>query len=46
MDKEDVMRIYDEKLLSHKKEQNGAMHSNIDETTHYHTKQDRKANTM
>ena len=35
MDKEDVMRIYDEKLLSHKKEQNGAMLSNIDETTHY-----------
>ena len=46
MDKEDVMRIYDEKLLSRKKEQNGVMHSNIDETTHYHTKQDRKANTM
>ena len=46
MDKEDVMHIYDEKLLSHKKEQNGAMLSNIDETTHYHTKQDRKANTM
>ena len=38
MEKEDVVHIHDEKLLSHKKEQNDAIHSNIDDTIHYHTK--------
>ena len=46
MEKEDVVQIHDEKLLSHKKEQNDAIHSNIDDTIHYRTKQDRKTNTM
>ena len=36
MDKEDVVHIYH--LLSHKKEQNNAICSNMDGPTDYHTK--------
>ena len=39
MDKEDVVHIYNGILLSHKKEQNNAICSNMDGTRDYHTKQ-------
>ena len=38
MDKEDVVHIYNGILLSHKKEQNNAICSNMDATRDYHTK--------
>ena len=38
MDKEDVVHIYIEILLSHEKEQNNAICSNLDTTTDYQTK--------
>ena len=38
MDKEDVVHIYNGILLSHKKEWNNAICSNIDATRDYHTK--------
>ena len=38
MDKEDVVHIYNGILLSHKKEQNNAIHSNMDANRDYHTK--------
>ena len=38
MDKEDVVRIYNGILLSHKKEQNNAICSNMDANRDYHTK--------
>ena len=38
MDKEDVVHIYNEILLSHEKEWNNAIRSNMDGTTDYHTK--------
>ena len=38
MDKEDVVYIYSEILLSHKKEQNNAIYSKIDASRDYHTK--------
>ena len=37
-DKEDVVHIYDGILLSHQKEQNNAICSNVDTTRDYHTK--------
>ena len=37
-DKEDVVHIYNGILLSHKKEQNNAIHSNMDATRDYHIK--------
>ena len=39
MDKEDVVHIYNGILLSHKKELNNAMCSNMDGPRDYHTKQ-------
>ena len=38
MDKEDVVHIYNEILLSHKKERNNALCSNMDGPRDYHTK--------
>ena len=38
MDKEDVVHIYNGILLSHKKEWNNAICSNMDAPTDYHTK--------
>ena len=38
MDKEEVVRIYNGILLSHKKEWNNAMWSNMDGPRNYHTK--------
>ena len=38
MDKEDVLYIYNGILLSHKKEWNNAIYSNMGQTYHYHTK--------
>ena len=38
MDKEDVVPIYNGILLSHKKEQNNAICSNMDATRDYHAK--------
>ena len=38
MDKEDVMYIYNGILLSHKKEWNNAICSNMDANRDYHTK--------
>ena len=38
MDKEDVVHIFNRILLSHKKEQNNAICSNIDTTRDYHSK--------
>ena len=38
MDKEDVVRIYNAILLSHKKEENNTICSNMDTTRDYHTK--------
>ena len=38
MDKEDVVHIYNGILLSHIKEQNNAICSNMDATRDYHTK--------
>ena len=38
MDKEDVVQIYNGILLSHKKEQNNAICSNMDGPRDYHTK--------
>ena len=38
MDKEDVIHIYNGILLSHKKEQNNAICSNMYATRDYHTK--------
>ena len=38
MDKEDVIHVYNGILLSHKKEQNNAICSNMDATRDYHTK--------
>ena len=38
MDREDVVHIYNGILLSHKKEQNNAICSNMDATRDYHTK--------
>ena len=38
MDKEDVIHIYNGILLSHKKEQNNAVFSNMGATIDYHTK--------
>ena len=42
MDKEDVIHRYDGILLSHKKEQNNAICSNVDAARDYHTKSERK----
>ena len=42
MDKEDVVQIYNAILLSHKKEQNNAICSNMDATRDYHTKSERE----
>ena len=39
MNKEDVVHIYNGILLSHKKEQNNAICSNMDEPVDYHSKQ-------
>ena len=38
LDSEDVGHIYNEILLSHKKEQNNAIYSKIDASRDYHTK--------
>ena len=38
MDKENVVHIYNGILLSHKKEQNNAICSNMDAIRNYHTK--------
>ena len=38
MNKEDVVHAYNGILLSHKKEQNSAIRSNIDAIRDYHTK--------
>ena len=38
MDKEDMIHVYSGILLSHKKEQNNAICSNMDATRDYHTK--------
>ena len=38
MDKEDLTLTYNEILLSHEKEQNNAISSNIDEPRDYNTK--------
>ena len=38
MDKEDAVHIYSRILLSHKKEQNNTVCSNMDATRDYHTK--------
>ena len=38
MDKEDMVHTYNRILLSHKKEQNNAICSNMDGTRDYHTK--------
>ena len=38
MDRGDVVHIYNEISLSHKKEQNNAICSNMDTTRDYHTK--------
>ena len=38
MDKEDVVHIHNGILLSHKKEQNNTICSNMDATRDYHTK--------
>ena len=38
MDKEDVLHIYNGILLSHEKEQNNVICSNMDATRDYHTK--------
>ena len=38
MDKQDVVHIYNVILLSHKKEQNNAMRSNMDGPGYSHTK--------
>ena len=38
MDKKDVVDIYNEILLSHKKEQNNAICSKMDAARDYHTK--------
>ena len=38
MDKEDVVHIYNGKLLSHKKEWNNAIYSNMDKHRDYYTK--------
>ena len=38
MDKEGVVHIYNGILLSHKKEQNNTICSNMDATRDYHTK--------
>ena len=38
MVKEDVVYIYNGIVLSHKKEWNGAIYSNMDELRDYHTK--------
>ena len=38
MDKEDVVYLYNGILLSHKKEGNNAICSNMDVSRHYHTK--------
>ena len=45
MDKEDVVHIYNGILLSHKKEQNNAICSNMDGPRNYHTKSDSKRQT-
>ena len=37
MDKEDMIHVYSGILLSHKKEQNNAICSNMDATRDYHT---------
>ena len=42
MDKEDVVHIYSGILLSHKKEWNNAIYSNMDGPRNYHTKSDRE----
>ena len=41
MDKEDVMHIYNGVLLSHRKELNNAICSNMDGPRDYHTKQNK-----
>ena len=47
IDKEDMVHIYNEILLSHKKEQNNAICSNMDATRDYCTKQSKsKANMI
>ena len=38
MDKEDTVGVYNEILLSHQKEWNNAICSNMDGPRHYHTK--------
>ena len=42
MDKEDVIHVYNGILLSHKKEWNNAICSNMDGPRDYHTKSDRE----
>ena len=42
MDEEDMVHIYQRILHSHKKEQNNAIHSNMDAARNYHTKSVRK----
>ena len=42
MDKEHVVNIYNGVLLSHKKEQNSGIWSNMDTTRDYHTKRSQK----
>ena len=42
MEKEDVVHIYDGILLSHKKEQNNAIRSNMNAIRDYHTKRSQK----
>jgi len=44
MDEEDVVRIYNGMLISHKKEWNNAICSNMDRPRHYLTKQSQKEN--
>ena len=42
MDKDDVVLIYSEILISHKKEQNNAICCNMDTSRDYRTKQSQK----
>ena len=46
MDKEDVLHIYNGILLSHKKEWNSAICSNVDEPRDYHDKSDKEKHHM
>ena len=46
MDKEDVVHIYNGILLSHKKEGNNAIFSNMDGPRDYYTKSDRERHIL